>query len=141
MPHRDGATVRVHYTGTLDDGSVFDSSAGRDPLEFTIGAGQVIPGFESAVIDLEVGGATTVTVSPEAAYGPRVPDAVQQVPVTSFTEEPYLGAMVQLVGPEGERVAATITELDDEEALLDFNHPLAGRTLTFEIELVECVDP
>ncbi|MBS3956935.1 MAG: peptidylprolyl isomerase [Clostridiales bacterium] len=139
MSHPEGTTVRVHYTGRLDDGSVFDSSLGHAPLEFAIGAGQVIPGFESAVIDLKVGDIATVSIAPEDAYGPRMPDATQAVPVTSFTEEPYLGAMVQLVGPAGERIAATITEIDQEEALLDFNHPLAGRTLTFEIELVELV--
>lgn len=139
MTHPEGTTVKVHYTGTLDDGAVFDSSAGRDPLEFTIGSCEVIPGFESAVLDLEVGEKTTVTIEPEDAYGPRIPDAVQQVPVTAFTEDPYEGAMVQLLGPEGERLAATITEVGEEEALLDFNHPLAGRTLSFEIELLEVV--
>ncbi len=139
MSHPEGTTVKVHYKGTLDDGSIFDSSDGRDPLEFTIGAGQVIPGFESAVIGLAIGESTNVTIEPEDAYGPRVPDAVQHVPVTAFTDEPYEGAMVQLLGPEGERLAATITEVGEEDALLDFNHPLAGRTLTFEIELVEVV--
>ncbi len=139
MPYAQGTTLRVHYKGLLDDGSVFDSSADRDPLEFTIGAGQVIPGFESAVLDLAVGEKTSVTIAPEDAYGARVPDAVQQVPVTAFTDDPYEGAMVQLLGPEGERLAATITEVGEEEATLDFNHPLAGRTLTFEIELVEIV--
>ena len=139
MPYAEGTTLRVHYKGLLDDGSVFDSSAGREPLEFTIGAGQVIPGFESAVRDLGVGESTSVTIAPDDAYGPRITDAVQQVPVEAFTEEPYEGAMVQLLGPEGERLAATITNIGEEEATLDFNHPLAGRTLTFEIELVEIV--
>jgi len=139
MPYAQGTTLRVHYKGLLEDGAVFDSSAGREPLEFTIGAGQVIPGFESAVLDLSVGETTSVTIAPEDAYGPRVPDAVQQVPVTAFTEDPYEGAMIQLLGPEGERLAATITEVGEEEATLDFNHPLAGRALTFEIELVEIV--
>jgi peptidylprolyl isomerase len=140
MAHVEGTTVRVHYRGTLDDGSEFDSSAGREPLEFTIGAGQVIPGFESAVAELAVGESMTITLESEDAYGGYHDEAVEVVPVTAFTDTPYEGAVVQLLGPNGERLAATITVIEGDNVTLDFNHPLAGKDLTFEIELVEVVE-
>lgn len=140
MAHEEGTTVRVHYRGTLEDGSEFDSSEGRDPLEFTLGAGQVIPGFESAVSELAIGESTTVTLDAENAYGPHHPEAIQVVPVTAFTDDPYEGAVVQLLGPNGERLAATIAKVEGDDVTLDFNHPLAGKGLTFEIELVEIVE-
>jgi peptidylprolyl isomerase len=139
MTHVEGTTVRVHYRGTLEDGSEFDSSTGRDPLEFTIGECQVIPGFEAAVADMAVGDSTTITLDAESAYGSYHEEAVQVVPFTAFTDEPYEGAVVQLLGPEGERLAATVTGIEGDDVTLDFNHPLAGKELTFEIELVEVV--
>ncbi|MDF1542093.1 MAG: peptidylprolyl isomerase [Anaerosomatales bacterium] len=139
MAHVEGTTVRVHYRGTLEDGSEFDTSRGRDPLEFTIGSGQVIPGFESAVADMAVGDNTTITLDAENAYGGYHEEAVQVVPVTAFTDDPYEGAVVQLLGPNGERLAATITAIEGDDVTLDFNHPLAGKELTFEIELIEVV--
>ena len=139
MAHVEGTTVRVHYRGTLEDGSEFDTSRGRDPLEFTIGSGQVIPGFESAVADMTVGDNTTITLDAENAYGGYHEEAVQVVPVTAFTDDPYEGAVVQLLGPNGERLAATITTIEGDDVTLDFNHPLAGKELTFEIELIEVV--
>lgn len=139
MAHVEGTRVRVHYRGTLEDGSEFDTSKGRDPLEFTIGAGQVIPGFESAVADMAVGDSTTITLDAENAYGGYHEDAIQVVPVTAFTDDPYEGAVVQLLGPNSERLAATITEIEGDDVTLDFNHPLAGKQLTFEIEIVEVV--
>ncbi len=137
----DGTTVRVHYRGTLDNGSEFDSSAGHDPLEFTIGAGQVIPGFEQAVSDLGVGEKTEVRIDSEDAYGPRHPDAIQRIPREAFPEEPPLGVMVELQAPDGRTLAATVTEIADDVIELDFNHPLAGEALTFELELVNTVEP
>ncbi|MFU8891103.1 MAG: FKBP-type peptidyl-prolyl cis-trans isomerase [Anaerosomatales bacterium] len=139
MAHVEGTTVRVHYRGTLEDGSEFDTSKGRDPLEFTIGSGEVIPGFESAVADMAVGDSTTITLDAENAYGGYHEEAVQVVPVTAFTDDPYEGAVVQLLGPNGERLAATITSIEGDDVTLDFNHPLAGKELTFEIELIEVV--
>lgn len=141
MSHPDGTTVRVHYRGTLDDGSEFDSSAGRDPLEFTIGAGQVIPGFEQAVADLEVGGKTQVRIEPADAYGERVADAVQRIPLDAFPEEPPVDVMVQLQAPDGRTLVATVTDVTDDTVGLDFNHPLAGEALTFDLELVDVVSP
>lgn len=138
MKPQSGETVRVHYRGTLADGSEFDSSAGRDPLMFTLGEDAVIPGFESAVAGLAVGESATVTLGVEDAYGPRTDEALQEVPLEAFGEmEPVAGMVVGLNGPNGEQLAATIAEVGDESVTLDFNHPLAGQELTFEITLVE----
>ncbi|MDY0087469.1 MAG: peptidylprolyl isomerase [Coriobacteriia bacterium] len=139
MAHVEGTTVRVHYRGTLQDGSEFDSSRGRNPLEFTIGARQVIPGFEEAVADLGSGESVTVTLPAAEAYGEYHDEALEVVPFTAFTDAPYEGAIVQLLGPNGEQLAATIVHIEGEDVTLDFNHPLAGKDLTFEIELVEVV--
>lgn len=141
MPLSDGTTVRVHYRGTLDDGTVFDSSEGRDPLEFTLGCGEVIPGFEAAVVDLAIGESVTVTIDPENGYGLAIEEARQQVPVESFWEPPEVGMVAQLVAPDGTELAATVVEVGEQEATLDFNHPLAGKTLTFDITLAEIVEP
>jgi len=138
MAPKPGDTVRVHYRGTLSDGTEFDSSAGRDPLEFEVGAGQVIPGFDDAVANLEVGESTTVTIAPCDAYGERAEEAIQDFPREAFGDEvPEVGWAVELQAPDGSRMAATIVEIGDEAVTLDFNHPLAGEELTFEIELVE----
>ncbi|MRR13579.1 peptidylprolyl isomerase, partial [bacterium] len=116
-------------------------SQGRDPIEFTIGEGTVIPGFETAVADLEVGATATVTIPADEAYGQRNEDAVQQVPLEAFGENgaPEAGWIVQLEDPNGQRVNAMILEVNDEFAVLDFNHPLAGEDLTFELTLEEIV--
>lgn len=138
----NGDTVRVHYKGTLGDGTEFDSSEGRDPLEFVVGEGQVIPGFDAAVTELSVGESTTVTIPAAEAYGEHSDEGVQSFPRDAFPPDsaPEVGWAVELGGPNGERVPATITEVTDETITLDFNHPLAGQDLTFEIELVEVVD-
>ena len=124
-----GDTVKVHYTGTLDDGTVFDSSAGRDPLEFTIGANAVIPAFELAVMGLEEGGT-------EDAYGPWLEEKVVVVERDRLPgePEPEPGMVLQAKGPEG-TLLLTITDVQSDEVTLDGNHPLAGQQLTFEIEL------
>lgn len=140
MKPQTGDTVRVHYTGTLSDGSEFDSSAGRPPIEFVVGEGTVIPGFELAVVDLEVGDTVTVTIPADEAYGERFDEAVQQVPLEAFGESaPQAGWMVQMQDPTGQQLQALILEVGDEIVTLDFNHPLAGQDLTFELELVEIV--
>jgi len=140
MPAKPGDTVRVHYRGTLDDGTEFDSSTDRDPLEFTIGSGQVIPGFDAAVDGMSVGESVTVTIPAAEAYGPRQNEAVQQVPRDMFDDEPQAGWMVELTAPEGQRLAALIAEVGTDTVTLDFNHPMAGKDLTFEIELVEVIE-
>jgi peptidylprolyl isomerase len=140
MTVKDGQTVRVHYTGTLDDGSEFDSSRDRAPLEFTVGEGNVIAGFDSAVRDLSVGESKTVTIPAVEAYGERSDEAVQSFPMDAFPEPPQAGWVLELQAPDGQRFAATVIKVDEEGAELDFNHPLAGKDLTFDIELVEVVE-
>ena len=134
-----GDTVAVHYTGKLDSGEVFDSSQGRDPLEFEVGGGQVIPGFDQAVTGLEVGGRREVRIEPEKAYGEAREDLVVDVEADQFPPdaEPQVGQQVQVQVAPGQNRVATIQEIGDEAIKLDLNHPLAGKTLTFDVELVE----
>ena len=136
-----GDTVKIHYTGTLADGSKFDSSEGRDPLEFTLGSGQVIPGFDKAVTGMTVGEAQTVEIPSEDAYGPHDPNGRQSFPRDKVPDGTPLdiGTRLQLSGPEGQPIMVTVAEVTDEHVVLDANHPLAGQDLTFEIELVEIV--
>lgn len=140
MKPENGDTVRVHYTGTLEDGTQFDTSRGRDPLTFTMGEHTVIPGFETAVAELEEGGTAKVTIPAADAYGERIEEAKQKVPVEAFESGlPQVGWGVELQGPDGQRVNAMVTEVAKEYVVLDFNHPLAGQDLTFDLELVKIV--
>ncbi|ETX15197.1 peptidylprolyl isomerase [Roseivivax halodurans JCM 10272] len=134
-----GDTVRIHYTGTLTDGSTFDSSEGRDPLEFTVGSGQIIPGLDNAMPGMTVGDKKSVEVPAAEAYGDRNPDALQAVPRTEIPEDIPLdpGTQLQVQTPNGQTVPVVVTEVTDSEVTLDANHPLAGRDLKFDIELVE----
>lgn len=139
MPQaKAGDTVRIHYTGTLSDGTVFDSSSGRDPLEFTLGAGQVIPGFDSAVSGMDVGASRTVTIPAADAYGPRRDDMVLAIPREQVPPHinPTVGEQLQ-VGQGQEQFLVTVAEVNEREVVLDGNHPLAGEDLTFQLELVE----
>jgi peptidylprolyl isomerase len=138
---KSGDTVRIHYTGTLDDGTEFDSSAGRDPLEFALGGGQVIPGFDSAVDGMAVGESKSVTIPPDEAYGQRHEQLVQQIPRTTLPEdmEPAVGMQLQSQGPDGQVMNLAVMEIVDDSITVDANHPLAGQALTFAIELVEIV--
>jgi peptidylprolyl isomerase len=142
MAHaRAGDTVRVHYTGTLDDGTVFDSSTGREPLEFTLGEGQVIAGFEEAVKGMEVGETKASRIDADEAYGPRRDDLLLDVPREQIPSEIDLqvGQQLTLQQPNGQAVPVVVAELSDETVTLDANHPLAGEALTFELTLVEIV--
>jgi len=136
---KSGDTVKIHYSGTLTDGTQFDSSEGRDPLEFALGAGAVIPGFEKAVEGMAVGESKSVTIDPDDAYGPRHDQLVQQVPNTALPEdvEPAVGMQLQGQSPEGQVMNLTVTAIEDDAITVDANHPLAGEPLTFDIELVE----
>jgi peptidylprolyl isomerase len=136
---KQGDTVKIHYTGTLDDGTRFDSSEGRDPLEFTIGSGQVIPGFDKAVQGMTVGDNKSVNIAAQDAYGPRHEQMVQQVPKTALPEdlEPKPGMALQARGEDGKVINLTVTDVGDDDITVDGNHPLAGRDLNFDIELVE----
>ena len=138
---KSGDTVRIHYTGTLDDGTEFDSSAGREPLEFSLGGGQVIPGFDSAVDGMAIGETKTVTIEPADAYGQRHEQLVQQVPRSTLPEhmEPTVGMQLQSQSPDGQVMNLVIVDVEDESITLDANHPLSGLALTFAIELVEIV--
>ncbi len=134
---KSGDTVRLHYKGTLDDGSVFDSSEGREPLEFTVGSGQIIPGLDSAIPGMKVGDEKTVRIEPEDAYGARNPAATQAVPRTHIPENVALsiGLQLQARTENGQMMTVTVAEISDDEVVLDANHPLAGKVLTFEIQL------
>ncbi|MBN1368897.1 MAG: peptidylprolyl isomerase [Dehalococcoidaceae bacterium] len=136
---QNGDTVKVHYTGTLEDGSVFDSSLGRDPLEFTLGEGSVIPGFESAVNGMKIGDSKTVTIPCEQAYGQRDDNQLIEIPKSQLPENlnPAVGQQLQMQTMEGQVLVVTVTRVDDESITVDANHPLAGKDLTFKIELVE----
>ncbi|MEJ2501897.1 MAG: peptidylprolyl isomerase [Gemmatimonadota bacterium] len=136
---QQGDTVTVHYTGKLDSGEVFDSSQGRDPLEFTVGSGQVIPGFDQAVDGLAVGESREVRIEPDDAYGQPREDLVVDVDRSQFPgdTDPAVGQQVQVQVAPGQNRVATIAEVADATIKLDLNHPLAGEPLTFEVELVE----
>lgn len=138
---KTGDTVRVHYTGTLTDGSEFDSSAGGDPLEFTIGAGQIIPGLDREIAGMAVGDSKTVTVAADEAYGQREPEAVQEVPRDAVPEGINLvvGNRLQATTADGQQMVVTIAAITDETVTMDANHPLAGEDLVFAVELVEIV--
>lgn len=133
-------TVRVHYTGRLDDGTVFDSSAGREPLEFTIGGETVIPGFERAVVGMFPGEKKTETIAAEDAYGPFLEELVRQLDRSEFPEDAVVepGQRFQ-ANAGGAMVVLTVIEADENLVTVDANHPLAGKDLEFDIELVEIV--
>jgi len=138
---KDGDTVKVHYTGKLGDGSVFDTSRERnEPLEFTLGQGQLIPGFEKAVIGMDVGDSTTVDIPSGEAYGERRDDLEIEVPKAELPEsvDPEVGMQLQMQQQQSEQaIPVQITDVKEENVILDANHPLAGKDLTFDIELVE----
>ena len=136
---KTGDTVSIHYTGTLTDGSTFDSSNGRDPLEFTVGAGQIIPGLDQAIPGMAVGDTKTVTVPADQAYGERDPNAQQAVPRAEIPADIPLepGTQLQMQTPTGQVVPVMVADVSDTEVTLDANHPLAGQDLTFDVELVD----
>lgn len=136
---KQGDKVKVHYSGSLQDGTVFDTSQGRPPLEFTIGEGEVIPGFEAAVVGMEPGDSKTVTVEPPEGYGERSRDLMVEVERARFPAdiEVEVGRQIQIQQTDGSPRVATIARVDQASVTLDVNHPLAGKDLTFDIELVE----
>ena len=136
---KQGDVVHVHYTGKLSDESVFDSSEGRDPLSFELGAGQVVPGFEKAVSSMAVGEKKTVTIPSDDAYGPRVEQLVFTAPRENLPDgyDPEVGQMMRLEAKDGRQMDVMVTHADEEAVRMDGNHPLAGHDLIFDIELVE----
>jgi peptidylprolyl isomerase len=138
---QSGDTVRIHYTGTLSDGTQFDSSAGREPLEFAVGGGMVISGFDKAVAGMSVGESKSVTIEPDDAYGPRHEQLIQEVPKSALPEDmtPEIGMQLQSRSPDGQIMNLEVKEITDSSITVDANHPLAGEALNFDIELVEIV--
>lgn len=136
---KPGDTVKIHYTGKLDDGTVFDSSVEREPLEFTLSSGQVIPGFDQAVLGMSPGETKTETIPMDQAYGPYREEMVLEVNKQQMPPdlEPEVGQQLQLQQANGQIVAVLVTGVTDSTVTLDANHPLAGEDLTFEIQLVE----
>ena len=134
-----GDTVRIHYTGTLTDGTTFDSSHGRDPLEFTVGSGEIIPGLDKAIAGMTVGDEKKVEIPAAEAYGDRDPQAMQQVPRDAIPENIDLqkGLQLQMQTPQGQVIPVTVTDISDDEVTLDANHQLAGQDLVFDVQLVE----
>lgn len=136
-----GDLVHVHYTGTLEDDSVFDTSEGREPLAFEAGAGDVIPGFDEGVIGMREGQRKRIVVPPEAGYGPWRPELLTQVERGAVGDQQVLPGMAVRVSTDDDVLDATITEVGDDTITLDFNHPLAGKVLTFEVTVVRIEAP
>jgi peptidylprolyl isomerase len=136
---KDGDTVKVHYTGKLENGDVFDSSRERDPFEFTVGNKAVIPGFEKGVVGMGVGDTKTIEIPPEEAYGAKQDELVVVVKKSEFPEDitPSIGQRLQIKQQDGNPVVVTITDLTEDNITLDANHPLAGYTLFFDVELID----
>lgn len=138
---KTGDVVRVHYRGRLEDGTEFDSSEGREPLEFQVGGGQIISGLEKHVEGMEVGQKSTVTVPADEAYGPRDERQVQSVPREALPDDidVQMGSRLTATTREGRQIPLTVIGLDENQVTVDANHPLAGRNLVFDLELVEIV--
>jgi FKBP-type peptidyl-prolyl cis-trans isomerase SlpA len=135
---QDGSNVKVHYTLTVE-GDTVDSSEGREPLEVTMGQGQLIPGFEKAMMGMKPGDKKSFAVSPEEGYGKENADAIQEVPRSQLPPDvnPEVGMTLYAQGPNGQPLPLTISEVKEETVVVNMNHPLAGKTLNFEIEITE----
>jgi peptidylprolyl isomerase len=141
-PVKKGDKVRLHYTGTLDDGTVFDSSVEREPLEFTVGSGKIIKGFDEGVIGMTVGEKRKIHIPYAQAYGPYHEDNSWKIPRVDFpkTMEPEVGMALKMSDHDGKPMRIHITEVTPIDITVDRNHPLAGKDLNFELELLEIVD-
>lgn len=131
-----GSKVKVHYTGRLDEENVFDTSVDKEPLEFVVGEGMLIPGFENSVIGLNLGDKKTIELESEEAYGPIREELINSVPVEKLPEGVQVGSMLQAMTDQGP-INVVVVELGETEALVDANHPLAGKKLIFDLEIVE----
>jgi len=136
---KKGDTVKVHYTGKLEDGTVFDSSENQEPLTFTLGEGKLIPGFEEEVEGMSPGEKKIARIPANKAYGQRIEDAVFEIGLDQLPEDlqPEVGQQLQISQPDGQTFIVSVKEITEKSVKLDANHPLAGKDLTFEIELVE----
>jgi FKBP-type peptidyl-prolyl cis-trans isomerase 2 len=137
----NGNKVKVHYKGSFDDGTVFDSSEGREPLEFELGSGQVIPGFNKNIEGMELNEKKTIKISSQEAYGEKRDELIMDFPKTEFPNDinPEVGQQLQMQNQEGQVFNVLVTGVSGETVTLDANHPLAGKNLNFDIELVEIV--
>ena len=137
-----GDKVKVHYTGKLDNGEVFDNTDDKGPLTFMLGDGEVIPGFEQALVGMNPGDEKTVKISALRAYGPYLKELVVEVGKDKFVDdiEPTVGQRLQINQPDGKKFVVTVTNISDSNVILDANHPLAGKDLTFDIQLLEIID-
>ncbi len=136
---KNGDKVKVHYHGRLTDGTTFDSSQGREPLEFEVGSGMVIKGFDDGVMGMVIGDKKTLQIPADEAYGDKSPDVLVEFPIEQFPEDmkPEIGMQLNMTSTNGQVVPVVITEVLEESVILDANHPLAGEALVFDIELVE----
>lgn len=136
-----GDMVKVHYTGKLDNGKVFGSSNDKEPFEVSLGSEKVISGFEKSIVGMEVGEKKTVQIQPEDAFGPRRGELVAEVNKEQFPDDVQIkvGQQIKTPQPNGDSLVLTITDVQENKVTLDANHPLAGKTLTFDLELVEIV--
>lgn len=139
MQAKKGDTVRVHYTGKLTTGEQFDSSAGREPLEFEVGAGMMIKGFDAAVVGMQVGDKKTITIAPAEAYGEKSEEMIFEFPISNFPDHiiPQIGEKLIMNNGAGQQIPVTIIDIKEDIVLLDANHMLAGKDLIFDIEMVE----
>lgn len=138
---QEGDEIRVHYTGKLNDGTVFDSSRNREPLQFTVGSGMMIKGFDEAVRGMEIGEAKTAEITSDEAYGERNDQMIVTLGKDKFPEDikPEVGQQLSMQSQQGQPIPVVVTEVGDNDVTLDANHPLAGKDLVFEIEMVEFV--
>ena len=139
---KENNTVKVNYTGKLADGQVFDSSEGKEPIEFTLGQGQLIPGFEKGLIDMKLNEKKTITVAKEEAYGDVNKDLIQEVKKTELPQDmtPEVGMGLVSKSPDGQEMNLLVVEVREESIVIDGNHPLAGKELIFDLEVVEIKD-
>jgi len=139
---KENNTVKVNYTGKLSDGQVFDSSEGKEPIEFTLGQGQLIPGFEKGLIDMELNEKKTITIAKEEAYGEINNDLIQEVEKTQLPQDmtPEVGMGLVSKSPDGQEMNLLVVEVREESIVIDGNHPLAGKELIFDLEVVEIKD-
>jgi peptidylprolyl isomerase len=133
----NGKVVSVHYVGKFTDGEVFDSSEGREPLQFEVGSGQLIPGFESAIIGKIVGDKVTASITPEEGYGLVREDLIVSVPLDKMPGDVEVGQALEAQGENGQSAQVFVKEINEDNVVIDGNHPLAGKDLVFEIEVVE----
>ena len=139
---KENNTVKVNYTGKLSDGQVFDSSEGKEPIEFTLGQGQLIPGFEKGLIDMKLNEKKTITIAKEEAYGDINNDLIQEVEKTQLPQDltPEVGMGLVSKSPDGQEMNLLVVEVREESIVIDGNHPLAGKELIFDLEVVEIKD-